>query len=58
MDWFIWIIVAVPALGVGIAIYERCKKRVLLKHDLAQDPAGMALKTDIERAADAFRPDG
>ena len=58
MKWFWVVVLFVPVVGAGIAFWERQKKTTFLAHDMNHDDnrAG-AVKQDIERANDVFRPD-
>ncbi|KEJ90329.1 hypothetical protein [Sulfitobacter donghicola] len=38
MNWIFWIIALIALAAVGIALYERRKKRSLLAHDLNLSP--------------------
>ncbi|WP_125133698.1 hypothetical protein [Falsiruegeria mediterranea] len=55
MDIVFYIAIAVLVAGVGLARYERRRRRVLLKHDLGQaKPVSSHLQTEQIRARDHF----
>lgn len=58
MEFLFYSLVALLVLGVGLAIYERRKGRILLKHDFGPPPKQTELDREIMRGHDLLRRKG